>query len=99
MVRLTARGAFTTSSCHAATSLSVVQAAAIGQNSFSIAATNANFGDPCVGTVKRLYVEAAYQFSVTVSAPLISSITGTSTICNGSSTTLTAAAGNFIFLE
>lgn len=86
-------GAFTTSSCHAATSLSVVQAAAIGQNSFSIAATNANFGDPCVGTVKRLYVEAAYQFSVTVSAPLISSITGTSTICNGSSTTLTAAAG------
>lgn len=86
-------GSFTTSSCHAATSSSVIQAAAIGQNSFTVNANNAVFGDPCVGTFKRLYVEAAYQFSVTVSSPLTATISGVTTICNGSSTTLTSSPG------
>ena len=83
-------GSFATGACHATNSLSIVQAAAIGQSSFSIAATNAVFTDPCVGTVKNLYVEAAYGFAISISPALSASITGTTTICTGSSTTLSA---------
>mgnify|MGYP001599973352 FL=1 len=54
-------GAFTIGSCHAANSVSVVQGLIIGNNSASIPATNATFGDPCVGTGKRLYIEAVYS--------------------------------------
>lgn len=54
-------GAFTTSGCHAANSMSIVSAILLNQNSASIAATNGVFGDPCVGTVKRLYVRARYN--------------------------------------
>jgi hypothetical protein len=43
--------------CHATTSLSVVQSQCIGQHGCSVAATNENFGDPCIGTVKRLAVQ------------------------------------------
>jgi Galactose binding lectin domain len=52
-------GGFATSSCNATTSVSVVSAACVGQNSCSVAATNGVFGDPCVGTVKRLWVQAS----------------------------------------
>ncbi len=54
-------GSFTLGGCHASNSQSIVAAALIGQNSASIAATNGLFGDPCGGTVKRLYVEAIYS--------------------------------------
>lgn len=54
-------GAFTIGSCHSASSLSVCEAAIIGKNTASIGANNGVFGDPCVGTVKRLYVQAAYS--------------------------------------
>jgi hypothetical protein len=53
-------GSYTLGSCHAATSQSIVETALVGQNSASINATNAVFGDPCNGTSKRLYVEALY---------------------------------------
>jgi hypothetical protein len=53
-------GSFTTSACHAASSASICSTAFVGKTSASIAATNGVFGDPCVGTVKRLYVQAAY---------------------------------------
>ncbi len=53
-------GSFTIGACHAANSQSIVEAAVIGNNSVNIAATNGVFGDPCGGTVKRLYVEAVY---------------------------------------
>ncbi len=53
-------GSFTIGGCHAANSLTIVQAALIGNNSGSIPATNGTFGDPCGGTFKRLYVEAVY---------------------------------------
>lgn len=53
-------GAFTIGGCHAANSMSIVQTALIGNNSASIPATNGVFGDPCGGTVKRLYIEAVY---------------------------------------
>jgi hypothetical protein len=44
------------SSCHATASESVVAAAFLGKSSGSLAAHNSNFGDPCYGTPKRLYV-------------------------------------------
>jgi hypothetical protein len=61
-------GTFITSSCHSATSYTYVSSQLLGKTgSVSISATNANFGDPCSGTLKRLYVQA------TVTGP---SITG-----------------------
>ena len=57
-------GSFATSTCHATNSVSIVSAAFIGLNSASINATNAVFGDPCGGTVKRLYIQAAYSLAL-----------------------------------
>lgn len=54
-------GSFTNGACHAANSMSIVSAALIGMNSASINATNGVFGDPCSGTVKRLYIQATYS--------------------------------------
>lgn len=53
-------GAFTLGGCHSGNSLSVVQTALLGKSGTqTIPATNTNFGgDPCPGTVKRLYVQA-----------------------------------------
>ena len=53
-------GSFTIGACHASTSVSVCTATFVGQTSASINATNAVFGDPCVGTGKRLYIQATY---------------------------------------
>ena len=47
-------------SCNAATSQSVVEGFMLGNSTAVIPATNAVFTDPCVGTVKRLYVQATY---------------------------------------
>ncbi len=47
---------FTTSSCHASVSTDKVRTAFQGRASASYGATNANFGDPCRGTFKRLSV-------------------------------------------
>lgn len=54
-------GSFTLGTCHATNSVSVCSTAFVGQNSASINATNAVFGDPCAGTVKRLYIQARYS--------------------------------------
>lgn len=51
-------GAFTAGSCDATTSVANVQTACVQKASCSVSATNGVFGDPCVGTVKRLYVQA-----------------------------------------
>ncbi|KAF0197149.1 MAG: hypothetical protein FD166_2108 [Bacteroidetes bacterium] len=53
-------GAFTYGACNAATSFNVVENYLLGNNSGAIPATNGVFTDPCVGTLKRLYVEAVY---------------------------------------
>ncbi|MFN0728958.1 immunoglobulin-like domain-containing protein [Polaribacter gochangensis] len=53
-------GNFALGSCNAANSLSIVSSRAIGKNSVTIPALNSVFGDPCGGTVKRLYVQATY---------------------------------------
>ncbi|MDT0690128.1 hypothetical protein RM549_10055 [Salegentibacter sp. F188] len=51
---------FSLGSCHAANSQSIVEGYLLGSNSAVIPATNIIFGDPCSGTVKRLYVQATY---------------------------------------
>src|SRR5690606_28181758 len=53
-------GNYTIGGCHATNSQTVVESYALGNNSFTIPATNAVFGDPCGGTVKRLYVTISY---------------------------------------
>ena len=54
-------GSFTIGGCHAANSQSICQTAFVGHNSASINATNGVFGDPCGGTLKRLYVQVTYS--------------------------------------
>ena len=51
---------YTLGGCHAATSSTKVGEAFIGLNSASIGATNGTFGDPCVGTGKKLAVTLNY---------------------------------------
>lgn len=54
-------GSFSLGSCHAANSQSVCEGIIIGQNSVTIYVGNGLFGDPCGGTLKRLYVQARYS--------------------------------------
>lgn len=63
-------GAYANSSCHAVNSVTICEAAFIGQNSASIGANNGIFGDPCGGTVKWLTVQARY--STTLPLKLVS---------------------------
>ncbi|MES2006154.1 MAG: choice-of-anchor D domain-containing protein [Bacteroidota bacterium] len=58
-------GAFALGGCNSSVSLSKVQTAFLNKNSATIGATNAVFGDPCNGTVKRLYVQATYSGGTT----------------------------------
>lgn len=60
-------GSFALGSCHSSSSVSVVSAIALGQNSFRLNATNDNFGDPCSGTPKNLKVQLNYSTPVTYS--------------------------------
>ena len=57
---------FTYGSCHANTSFDVTETYLLGNNSAVIPATNAVFGDPCVGTYKRLYIQAIYGESICI---------------------------------
>lgn len=52
--------AFTYGACNSTSSLQVTETYILGNNSSAIPATNGVFGDPCVGTFKRLYVQAVY---------------------------------------
>ena len=54
-------GNYTTSSCHATNSQTIVESYCVGNNSCSIPASNGVFGDPCGGTPKRLYVKVYYD--------------------------------------
>lgn len=53
-------GNYTIGPCHATNSATFVMAAAAGKSTFSIAANNSVFGDPCNGTSKRLYITMLY---------------------------------------
>lgn len=80
-------GSFTQGGCHASTSLSVAQTALLGKSgTVCIDATNTNFGgDPCGGTVKRLYVQAS-------AAQYVSGTSGSVTINNNTATLTFKAA-------
>ena len=78
---------FVIGSCNASTSRSVVETLLLGNGTTSIPATNAAFGDPCNGTLKRLYVLASYV------EPLCS---GASAVLNGS--TPTGGTGLYTYL-
>lgn len=51
-------GSFAAGDCNAATSRAQVQSLCVGQNTCSVQASNATFGDPCRSTTKRLSIEA-----------------------------------------
>lgn len=51
-------GTYATSMCNSATSTSVVTTACVGNAGCTVPATNGNFGDPCGGTFKHLYIAA-----------------------------------------
>jgi mannan endo-1,4-beta-mannosidase len=51
-------GAFVAGSCQSSSSAAVVSNACVGKGSCTLSASNSLFGDPCVGTVKRLSVQA-----------------------------------------
>ena len=71
-------GNFELGGCHAVSSLGIVQAYVLGQSgTINIPARNAVFGDPCIGTVKRLYVQATASGSQT---SVLSWVNGGSTI-------------------
>ena len=58
---------YTQGACHAANSSTIVGNRFIGLNSASIDGDNSTFGDPCVGTGKKLAVTLNYQSSVSSS--------------------------------
>ncbi|MDP1552785.1 MAG: hypothetical protein Q8M06_07205, partial [Methanobacteriaceae archaeon] len=93
---------FAISACHATSSQSVTESYLFGLNTATIPATNAVFGDPCVGTVKRLNVQASYATPICygTSPGLITGTTPTggngtyAYLWESSTTSATAGFGN-----
>ena len=50
-------GAFIAGTCNASKSVSVVSSACNGKSTCRVSANSSTFGDPCVGTTKRLYAQ------------------------------------------
>lgn len=65
-----ANGVYTINpTCHAQNSKTIVESYLLGKSTATIPATNAVFGDPCSGTLKRLSVQATYgQISTIICA-------------------------------
>ncbi len=83
-------GSFKRNACHSTSSQSVVENLLIGKNTATISANNSTFGDPCVGTVKELAIQAAYEGTL-------------ETICSGETPnlipgTLPAGSNSFSYL-
>lgn len=97
-------GSFATSSCHAASSTTKVLTYITGQSTATIPATNAVFGDPCSGTLKRLYVTATYSYTVIPSFTAVNSgatpnvgtinVTPTANGCAGTPASFTISVDN-----
>ncbi len=73
-------GAYSIGFCHASGSIAVVSPYLIGNNSGSVPASNGIFGDPCGGTVKRLYIQAKYTGGATQTNTFDCSNIGANTI-------------------
>jgi hypothetical protein len=54
-------GNFTIGNCNAGNSVSVASSYLLGKNTGTVQALNSVFGDPCGGTVKRLYIQASFK--------------------------------------
>ncbi len=50
-------GSFVIGGCHSSTSVSVVSPLCMGLQTCSVPASNSEFGDPCSGTSKQLYIQ------------------------------------------
>ena len=51
---------FAVGNCHSVNSKEIISKLAIGKRTVEIKATNSVFGDPCSGTIKRLFVTASF---------------------------------------
>jgi len=63
-------GGYSYGGCHAGNSGGVVSGAFIGRTSGCVSPDNGTFGDPCVGTYKRLYVQLLAEGTVQVFVPV-----------------------------
>lgn len=70
-------GSYSYGGCHAGSSFGVVSNAFINKTSGSVNPSNGTFGDPCVGTYKRLYIQltASGTQQVFVPVPVINTFT------------------------
>ncbi|HJX62889.1 MAG TPA: PA14 domain-containing protein, partial [Polyangia bacterium] len=89
-------GAFTAGTCNASRSVSVVSSACIGKSTCRVSANKSTFGDPCVGTAKRLYaqVTCAGATTGTGGAAGTGGATGTGTPGTGGATGTGVTTGN-----
>jgi len=95
-------GGYSYGGCHAGNSGNIVSNAFIGRTSGCVSPDNGTFGDPCVGTYKRLYIQltASGTQQVFVPVPVINSFAASPNPQNSSgatplySTTLSWASTN-----
>ena len=73
-------GSFFKGFCDASSTLGIVTNGAVGQNSYSVGALNGVFGDPCGGTVKRLYIQATYKSATGATSSFDCSNIGANTV-------------------
>ena len=55
-------GNFYVGSCHSTFSIGIAEGLLIGQNHVTISASNGVFGDPCIGTRKKLSIEVQWVY-------------------------------------
>lgn len=81
-------GSYSYGGCNAGSSVGVVSGAFIGKTSGCVNPVNGTFGDPCVGTYKRLYIQltASGTQQVFVPIPTINTFIATPNPQNSSST-------------
>jgi hypothetical protein len=75
-------GSFTNGTCHANNSIDVVTAACVGKSTCTVGADNTTFGDPCVGTVKRMDIQVLCGVSQGCSSNHVTPTCSAGT-CNG----------------
>ena len=56
-------GLYANGSCHSAISQTTCELYFLNKSTATISASNGVFGDPCIGIVKRLYLEARYKYT------------------------------------
>jgi hypothetical protein len=69
-------GNFTLGSCHATSTMAIVESLVVGQNSVTLTQNYQIFGDPCVGVYKRFYVQARYSEYISLSQTFYADVDG-----------------------